>query len=70
LSNWQTVYTTSNPHRAEIVKDILINAELPATVVNLKDSSYQLGRLEVRVSPDTVLTAIKIIREEINFDDE
>ena len=70
MSNWQTVYTSSNPHRAEIVKDILTNAQIAATVINLKDSSYQLGRLEVRVSPDAILKAIKIISEEIKFDNE
>lgn len=70
MSNWQTVFSSSNPHRAEIVKDILNNEEVPAMVINLKDSSYHLGRLEVRVAQDMVLKAIKIIKDKITFDNE
>lgn len=70
MSNWQTVFTSENAHRAEIVKDILINENLPAMVVNLKDHAYKIGTLEVRVAPDAVLRAIKIIKEEIKFDNE
>ena len=53
-----------------MVKDILANEQIQAMVVNLKDSAYQLGRLEVRVSPDSVMKAIKIIKEDIKFDNE
>jgi len=70
LSNWQTVFSSPNLHRAEMVKDILANEQIQAMVVNLKDSAYQLGRLEVRVSPDSVMKAIKIIKEDIKFDNE
>lgn len=70
MSNWQTVFTSKDAHRAEIVKDILGNANIQAMVVNLKDSAYHLGNLEVRVAHDSVLRAIKIIKEEIKFDNE
>jgi hypothetical protein len=63
-------FSSPNLHRAEMVKDILANEQIQAMVVNLKDSAYQLGRLEVRVSPDSVMKAIKIIKEDIKFDNE
>ncbi len=70
MSSWQTVFQTAILHRAEMVKDILIDNGLNAVVVNLKDSAYQFGLLEVRVNPDSVLRAIKLIDEEIKFGNE
>lgn len=70
MSSWQTVFQTAILHRAEIVKDILLEHGLNAVVVNLKDSAYQIGVLEVRVNPDAVIRAIKLIDEEIKFGNE
>ena len=70
MSSWQTVFQTSVEHRAEMVKDILQDHGLRAVVVNLKDSAYHLGVLDVRVKPDSVLRAIKLIDEEIKFGNE
>ena len=53
-----------------MVKDILIDNGLNAVIVNLKDSAYQIGVLEVRVYPDSVLRAIKHIDKEIKFGNE
>lgn len=70
MSNWQTVYRTSIPHQAEIVKDLLINEGLIAIVLNLQDHSYKIGQLEVKVNPDSVIRALKVINEQISFDHE
>ena len=41
---------------------------MAAIVVNKKDNAYQFGDYEVHVHPDSVLKAIKIINEDINFE--
>jgi len=70
LSSWQTVYKSTNPHQTEIVKDVLLNAGLKAIVFNKQDHAYKFGNIEVKVDPDSVIRAIKIIEEEINFNHE
>jgi hypothetical protein len=67
MAEWQKVYEDSAPHRVEIVKAILDEKGLSPVVVNRKDNLYHFGRLEVRVAPDHVIKAIKIIKEEIKF---
>ncbi len=69
MSNWQTVFKTTNPHQAEIVKAVLADNQIQSVVVNKKDSSYTfLGSIELRVDGDQVMKAIRIIEEDINFD--
>ena len=70
MSNWQTVYRTTLPHQAEIVKGVLTNEGLSAIVLNLQDHAYKFGRVEVKVEADHVLRALKIIEEEIRFGNE
>lgn len=70
MSNWQTVYRTGVPHQAEIVKDLLMNEGIMALVLNLQDHSYKIGQLEVKVNPDSVIRALKIINEQISFNHE
>lgn len=68
MKSWKKIYTTPNPVRAEIVRSILEDREIPAVVVNKKDSMYNLGNFEVQVSNDLIIRALKIVNEEVNFD--
>tara|TARA_Y100000588_G_C14084264_1_gene851489 strand:- start:622 stop:834 length:213 start_codon:yes stop_codon:yes gene_type:complete len=70
VSSWQTVYKSDSELQVQIVKDVLENAGYNAVVINLKDHAYKIGMLEVRVSPDAVIPAIKLINEEIKFGHE
>lgn len=70
MSSWQTIFQTENAHRAQIVKDILAEHDVQAVVISMKDSAYRLGLIDVRVKPDNVLRAIKLIEEEIKFGNE
>ncbi|MCO6359786.1 hypothetical protein BXY85_2277 [Roseivirga pacifica] len=70
MSSWQTVYKSDSELQVQIVKDVLENAGYNAVVINLKDHAYKIGMLEVRVSPDAVIPAIKLINEEIKFGHE
>lgn len=68
MNNWQKVYSTPTLHRAEIVRAILEENQLNPILVNKKDSTYLFGNYEVYVSPNQVLSAIKIITDEIQFE--
>lgn len=45
--NWQEVFSTSNSWQAEMAKQILEENEIPAVVINRKDSSYLFGEVVV-----------------------
>lgn len=68
MSNWQAIYSDEIAHRAEIVKDVLMENGIPAVLMNKKDSAYQFGICEVSVEKDNVIKAIKIIQDDIQFD--
>ena len=68
MAEWQKVFEYNTPYRVEIVKAILDKHGLNPIVMNKKDTAYQLGQFEVRVHPDNVIKAIRIINEEIQFE--
>jgi len=68
MNNWQKVYTSSNPLHANLVRDVLETNGLKAFLMDKKDSSYGMfGQLEVYVDKKQVVTAIKIIEDEVSF---
>lgn len=67
MSEWQKVFEDSTSHRVEIVKSVLEDMGITSVIVNKKDSSYQFGHFEIKVAPDDVLRAIKVIKEDIKF---
>ncbi len=70
LSKWAKVYETKMPYRAEIVKDILDQKGINAIVLNKKDSAYHIfGQLEVHVKAELVIKALKIIEDDIKFEE-
>jgi len=68
MSSWKRVYETPVTYRAQIVKDLLEEQEIPALVVNKQNSPYLLGNLEVHVPSDYMLKAMHFINEEITFE--
>ncbi|MEO1050480.1 MAG: hypothetical protein AAFX87_07630 [Bacteroidota bacterium] len=68
MAEWQKVFSSPNLHRAEIVKAILEEAGLNPVLINRQDSSYKdFGSFEIRVAPDFVIKAFKIIGDDISF---
>jgi len=52
-NNWIKVYTTENAYTAEIIKQALVENDIPAVVLNKQDSSYKsFGVLTVMVRPE------------------
>ncbi|MBV6645980.1 MAG: DUF2007 domain-containing protein [Cyclobacteriaceae bacterium] len=68
MTDWQKVYEDNTSYRVEIVKAILEDHQLKPVIVNKKDAAYQFGTFEVHVASDQVLRALKIIKDEINFE--
>jgi hypothetical protein len=62
------VYKDSREHRATIVRDVLLDRDFDAVLINKKDSPYGFGFLEVQVPADQVILAIKLIEEDIHFE--
>ncbi len=67
MSKWQKVYATNVLHRAEIVKAVLEEQGLQTVIINKKDQLYHFGHYEVHASPEDVIKAIKIIKDDIQF---
>jgi hypothetical protein len=65
---WQKIFESTVQIRTEIVKGVLGEHDIQAVIVPKKDSSYQLGLVEVHVREEDVLNAIKIIEEVIKFE--
>jgi hypothetical protein len=61
--DWIPVYATDMLYKAEIVKQILIDNNIMAFVLNKKDSFYQFGDIEVCVQPANVMRAKHIVNK-------
>lgn len=61
--NWQTIFSTNQLYMAEMVKDILLDNDIEAILLNQQDSLYLFGDIEVKVRPDDVIKAKFLIKE-------
>ncbi|MCX2432076.1 MULTISPECIES: putative signal transducing protein [unclassified Pedobacter] len=61
--NWIKVYTTSDAFAAEVLKQGLTEAGIPAVTINKQLSAYHLGEIHVLVSKDDFNKAIEYIVE-------
>ncbi|MDF2156860.1 DUF2007 domain-containing protein [Algoriphagus sp. CAU 1675] len=68
MQNWIKVFESNQQVRAEIVKGILEENEIPAVVLNKKETVYHVfGTYEVLVNRDQLLQATNLIQNEIKF---
>ena len=69
MAEWTVVYKTQINSRAQIVQGVLIDRGIEAVIVSKKDSTLIInnGQIEVRVSKEQVLEAMKIVTDEITF---
>jgi hypothetical protein len=58
---WEVVYRCTAAYKAEILRAILEDHEIPAVIVDKKDSSYLIGEIEVYVHQANVLIATQLI---------
>jgi hypothetical protein len=58
---WEMIFRCPAPYKAEILRSLLEEENIPAVVVNKKDSSYLFGEMEVYVKRDDILRAKQIV---------
>jgi len=68
MANWEKIYEDGDIFRAEIVKNAMEANEIPAVILNKRDTAYNnFGLLEVYVAKTDKDRAIKILREDVRF---
>ncbi|MGJ1205570.1 putative signal transducing protein [Sphingobacterium lactis] len=59
--NWTKIKVYTNAVQAEIVKQMLVENNIPAVVLNKQDSSYLFGVIELYVDNDHFAEAAALI---------
>ena len=63
MDNWVSVFTTNEEFEAERLKELLSDSNIPAVILNQKDSSYiMLGEVNVMVNKEHKEEAEKVIK--------
>lgn len=61
--DWIKVYTTNDAMKADLVKDLLDNNDIPAVVLNKKETlTVIIGYAEVYVEREDAVRAINLIK--------
>ncbi|MCT1530610.1 MULTISPECIES: putative signal transducing protein [Sphingobacterium] len=60
-SNWTKIKVYNKPFEAEIVKNMLLENNIPAVVLNKQDSSYFFGVVELYVDQEHSVEALALI---------
>ena len=61
--DWVKVYTSSLPHKVNIVKAVLDDNQIPSMEVDRKDSTYTfMGEVELYVHKENMILAEFIIK--------
>lgn len=68
MHDWQPVYKDTHEYRVDIVKAILEGEGMSPVKVNKTVTAHGFGNFEIFVDADSVLRAIRIIKEEIKFE--
>jgi len=58
---WTKVYTTSDPIKAELIKQLLEENGIEAVLLNKQDSSYLFGYVQVMVLESNSLQAQQLV---------
>ena len=62
--DWVVVFETAHQYQAEIAKEVLVNNEIDAVILNQRDSSYTaFGSIEVLVHKDFEQQANELLKE-------
>ena len=65
--NWTKVYSSNNPIKVEIIKQMLEEHNINAVEMNQQDSSYNMfGSIQIYVQQEFSNEAIKLIEENNN----
>ncbi|RZL57190.1 MAG: hypothetical protein EOO93_18105 [Pedobacter sp.] len=60
-SSWVKIYTSQQFMKSEIVRQVLVDNEIDAILMNKQDSSYKFGEVEVYIHQSNFNKAIELI---------
>lgn len=60
-SSWVKIYSSTQYIKAEIVRQVLVDHEIDAVLMNKQDSSYKFGEVQVFIHESHFDAAIEII---------
>ena len=60
---WVKVYTSADFFNSELVRQVLIDHEMDAILINKQGFPYRIGEAEVYIHEDNVQKAVEIITE-------
>jgi len=60
---WVAVYSTDQPYKAELLKQVLSDNSIQAMVMNQRDSFYHFGDIEICVQQKNVVRAKHILKK-------
>lgn len=61
--NLVNIYSSAQPYTAELVRQMLVDNNMAAFLVNKQDSTYKFGEIELYVNRDDVIRAKMLIKE-------
>ena len=64
--DWINIYSTTQLFEANVIEALLLDNDIPATILNKQDSAYGVllpGKIEVYIPVEFQKTAQKIINE-------
>lgn len=59
--DWIKIYTSNNFYEAEIVRQVLVDHEIDAVLLNKQDTAYKFGEIEVYIHQQYFQQALEII---------
>jgi len=59
--NWVKIYTSNDFYKAEIVRQVLIDHEIDAVLMNKQDTAYKFGEVQVHIPNSCFQQALEII---------
>tara|TARA_B100000902_G_C27184104_1_gene850441 strand:+ start:805 stop:1014 length:210 start_codon:yes stop_codon:yes gene_type:complete len=66
-NNWLKIFSTNNPIKIEIIKQMLENHHINSIIFNTQDSSYNMfGSINLFVKKEKAKKAFKLIKERQN----
>lgn len=68
--DWAKIRVYTNAIEAEIVRQMLVENNIPAVVLNKQDSSYHFGKLELYVAEENKETALALMDQDNNNNTE
>ena len=59
--DWIKIFTSSDVYRAEIIKQVLIEHDIDAVLLNKQLSGYNIGAVEVYIHQEDFSKAVEIM---------